>query len=129
EVVALNEAGGREVVIFDELSVQFAYLMCLHRYRPVLIKNLCEIARSYVETVRCDRGKVGQGARIFSTTEILDLNVGPHAVINTAASLVNGTILSEASAPTLVPDVGRLKCGRRRLYHRGRLFGNRHGQP
>jgi hypothetical protein len=102
EVVALNEAGGREVVIFDELSVQFAYLMCLHRYRPVLIKNLCEIARSYVETIRCDRGKVGQGARIFSTREILDLNVGPHAVINTAASLVNGTILSSAEAPTLV---------------------------
>ena len=102
EVVALNEAGGREVVIFDELSVQFAYLMCLHRYRPVLIKNLSEIARSYVETVRCDRGKIGQGARILSTTEILDLNVGPHAVINTAASLVNGTILSSAEAPTLV---------------------------
>ena len=102
EVVALNEAGGREVVIFDELSVQFAYLMCLHRYRPVLIKNLSEIARSYVETVRCDRGKIGQGARILSTTEILDLNVGPHAVINTAASLVNGTILSSAEAPTLI---------------------------
>ncbi len=102
EVVALNEAGGREVVIFDELSVQFAYLMCLHRYRPVLIKNLSEIARSYVEKVCCDRGKIGQGARIFSTTEILDLNVGPHAVINTAASLVNGTILSSAEAPTLV---------------------------
>ena len=102
EVVALNEAGGREVVIFDELSVQFAYLMCLHRYRPVLIKNLSEIARSYVEKVRCDRGKIGQGAQILSTKEILDLNVGPHAVINTAASLVNGTILSSAEAPTLV---------------------------
>jgi len=102
EVVALNEAGGREVVIFDELSVQFAYMMCLHRYRPVLIKKLTEIARSYVETVRCDRGKIGQCARILSTTEILDLNVGPHAVINAAVSLVNGTILSEASAPTLV---------------------------
>jgi len=102
EVVALNEAGGREVVIFNELSAQFAYLMCLHRYRPVLIKNLSEIARRYVQTIRCDRGKVGQYARIFSTKEILDLNVGPHAVINAAASLVNGTILSEASAPTLV---------------------------
>jgi hypothetical protein len=102
EVVALNEAGGREVVIFNELSVQFAYLMCLHRYRPVLIKNLCEIAHSYVETIRCDRGRIGQGARIFSTKEILDLNVGPHAVIDAAASLVNGTILSSAEAPTLV---------------------------
>ena len=102
EVAALNEAGGREVVIFDELSVQFAYLMCLHRYRPVLIRNLSQIARNYVETVRCDRGKISQGARVFSTTEILDLNVGPHAVINAAVSLVNGTILSSAEAPTLV---------------------------
>lgn len=99
-VAVLNEAGGREVILFDELSAQFAYLMCMHRYRPELIKKLLEIAQNEVEKVRSDVGKVGAGAQICSTPEILDVNVGPHAVIKAAASLVNGTILSSAEAPT-----------------------------
>ena len=37
EISVLNEAGGREILLFDRLSAQFAYLMCLHRYRPKLI--------------------------------------------------------------------------------------------
>lgn len=102
EVAVLNEAGGREVILFDELSVQFAYLMCLHRYRPALIEKLIAIAKKYVEKVRSDRGKVGASAQIFSTSEIIDVNIGAHAVINASASLVNGTILSTAEAPTVV---------------------------
>ena len=105
-LAVLNEAGGREVIIFDELSVQFAYLMCLHRYRPALIEKLIEIAQKYVEKIRSDHGKVGPGAQIFSTTEIIDVNIGAQAIINAAASLVNGTILSSADAPTMVgPNV------------------------
>lgn len=102
EVAAVNEAGGREVVIFNELSVQFAYLMCLHRYRPELIRRLTEISKKEVEKVCADRGKVGSGAQIFSTTEIIDVNVGDCAVINGAASLINGTILSSGEAATII---------------------------
>jgi hypothetical protein len=101
-VAVLNEAGGREVTLFDELSAQFAYLMCIHRYRPELIKKLLGIARNEVKKVRSDVGKVGTGAQICSTPEILDVNVGPHAVIKAAASLVNGTILSSSEAPTII---------------------------
>jgi len=102
EVAVLNEAGGREVVLFNELSAQFAYMMCMHRYRPRLTEKLFEIARSNTEKVRADRGKVGQNARISSTHQIIDVNVGPHAVIIAAASLINGTILSSADAPTVI---------------------------
>lgn len=102
EVAVINEAGGREVMIFDELSVQFAYLMSLCRYRPKLVERLFEIARNCAEKVRSDRGKVGAGAQVCSTTEIIDVNIGCSAVINGAASLVNGTILSSADAPTIV---------------------------
>ncbi|MCD6392109.1 MAG: DUF4954 family protein, partial [Planctomycetes bacterium] len=102
EVAVLNEAGGREVVLFDELSVQFAYIMCLHRYRPAMIEKLKAMAADYVETVRSDRGSVGQAARIYSAGQITDVNVGACATINGASSLVNGTILSSQDAPTLV---------------------------
>jgi len=102
KVSVLNEAGGREVILFDELSAQFAYLMCMHRYRAGLIKKLVEIARNEAEKVRADRGKVGPAAQISSTPQIIDVNVGAHAVINAVASLVNGTVLSSAEAKTIV---------------------------
>jgi len=102
EISVLNEAGGREILLFDRLSAQFAYLMCLHRYRPKLIEQLRRIARQYVESVRSDRGQVGTGARICSAEEIIDVRIGPFATVNHASSLRNGTILSSEEAPTMV---------------------------
>jgi len=102
EVSVLNEAGGREVILFDRLSAQFAYLMCLHRYRPKVVERLRAIALDYVASVRSDRGKVGQGAMICSTDEIIDVNIGPYATVNHASSLRNGTILSSQEAPTTI---------------------------
>ena len=102
EVNAVNEAGGREIVLFDELSSQFAYMICLHRYRPKLIEKLGAIAAEYVDSVRSDRGIVAAGAKISSANEMIDLKVGAFAVINCASSLVNGTVLSSQEAPTVV---------------------------
>jgi len=102
EVEVLNEGGGREVILFDELSAQFAYLLCLHRYRPKLVEGLQAIARGYVETVRGDIGRIGAGVRIQSTKEIRNVHIGAGAVIAGAGSLVNGTILSTAAAVTRV---------------------------
>ena len=102
EVEALNEGGGREVILFSELSVQFAYMTCLYRYRPNLVKRLNAIAKAAADSVRGDRGTVEAGACICSTTEKIDVNIGSHATINGASSLTNGTILSIADAPTVV---------------------------
>ncbi len=102
EVDALNEAGGREITLFDQLGVQFAYMMCLHRYRPKLIEKLKAIAEKYVQSVKSDRGTIAAGAKICSTKEIIDVKVGPHATINGASSLVNGTVLSSEEAPSIV---------------------------
>ncbi len=102
EVEVLNEGGGREVTLFNELSVQFAYIMCLHRYRPKLIDKMNSMVAKYVESVKSDRGLVGTGAKICSTTEIIDVNIGASATINGAASLINGTILSAAGAETTI---------------------------
>jgi len=102
EVAVLNEAGGREVILFNELSVQFAYIMCLHRYRPAMIEKLKAMVADYVETVRSDRGSIGPGARIYSTGRVVDVNVGGYATIDGASSLINGTVLSASDAPTII---------------------------
>ena len=102
EAEVLNEGGGREVILFDELNAQFAYIMCLHRHRPKLIEKLNAIAKQYVATVKSDRGTIGKGAKIRSTKEIIDVRTGDGAIINGAASLVNGTILSNADEPVKI---------------------------
>ncbi|MCK4998459.1 MAG: DUF4954 family protein, partial [Anaerohalosphaera sp.] len=102
EIDVVNEAGGREVMIFDELNVQMAYIMCLHRYRPEVVKNLKSMVSDYTESKRSDRGTVGDGSIIYSVSDIIDINIGSYATISGAASLYNGTILSEQDAPSLI---------------------------
>ncbi len=102
DVEVLNEGGGREVILFNELSAQFAHLMCLHRYRPKLIDKLSAIARQCADAARGDTGSIGLGATVRSVAEMVDVCVGPGATIAGAARLVNGTILSELDAPTTV---------------------------
>ncbi|MBN2376364.1 MAG: DUF4954 family protein, partial [Sedimentisphaerales bacterium] len=102
EIEVLNEGGGREVILFDELSAQFAYLTCLHRYRPDVVKNLNAIAQKYTDSVRSDFGTIADGACVCSVKEIRNVNIGEHAKISGADSLKNGTILSAQDAVTTV---------------------------
>jgi hypothetical protein len=102
QVEALNEGGGREVTLFNELSAQFAYLQCLVRWRPKLIENLSRLAAREVESARCDWGTIGRQATILSVARMENVNLGESAVVRGATSLVNGTILSCPEAPTVV---------------------------
>ena len=104
EVVALNEAGGREVPLFNALSSQFAYLVCVHRYRGDLLKRLFEMARREVEAATRDYGTIGNGVSIVGVPKIVDVNVGPAGTIDSAQSLTNGTVLSHPDAPTMIGD-------------------------
>lgn len=102
ELETVNEGGGREVRIFNELSSQFAYVYAMHRYRPRLIEKLEAIVEAYVEQVRADHGSVGRGAVVAHVAHIQDVDIGAYAQVHGAAELKNGTILSEQDAPSKV---------------------------
>jgi len=102
EIAALNEGGGREVVLFNRLDSQVAYLMCVHRYRTELVERLKQFAQAEAQRARSDRGTIGPGARICNVGRLVDVNVGPAAVIDGATLLVDGTVLSSQEAPTTV---------------------------
>lgn len=104
EVVALNEAGGREVPLFDALSSQFAYLVCVHRHRAGVIERLMHMARHAAAQATKDFGTVGDGAWITGVAKIVDVNIGPAATIDSAQSLVNGAVLSHPDALTTIGD-------------------------
>lgn len=102
EIEPLNEGGGREIVLFNRLDAQFAYLMCVHRYRAGLIEKLQAFAEAEAARARSDRGSIGSAARISNVPNIVDVNVGDHAVVDGAASLVNGSVLSREDAATTI---------------------------
>lgn len=98
----VNEGGGREVPMFNEMSSQFAYVMSMHRYRTEMTLRLQEMVDAYVAEIISDAGAVGERAVVAHVNEILDVNVGCGAEVVGAAMLKNGTVLSEADARTRV---------------------------
>ena len=99
EVAVLNETGGREVMIFDRLTAQTAYVMALYRHRPELISALREMIGRYVESVSSDMGTIGCNATIVDSGYIKNVKVGDHCKIEGASRLKNGSINSNAEAP------------------------------
>ena len=102
EVSVLNETGGREVLIFDRLTAQTAYVMALYRHRPEMIARLREMVGRYVEGVSSSVGTIGSNVVIVDSGYIKNVKVGDHCEIAGASRLKNGSINSNAAAPVLV---------------------------
>ena len=102
EVAVLNETGGREVLIYDRLTAQTAYVMSLYRHRPEMIARLKEMIGRYVESVSSSVGTIGSNVVIVDAGYIKNVKVGDHCEIAGASRLKNGSINSNAAAPVLV---------------------------
>ena len=102
EVAVLNETGGREVVIYDRLSAQAAYVMALYRHRPQMVARLREVIGKYVESVSSDVGHIGSNVVIADAGYIKNVKIGDCCKIEGASRLKNGSINSTPSAPVHV---------------------------
>lgn len=101
-VSVLNETGGREVPVYEQLSAQVAYLIAMYRHDPKLIAALSDMIHARAEANRGRRSRIGAHARITNTGEILNVIVGDYARIDGASRLSNGTIASSAVDPVYV---------------------------
>ena len=99
EVAVLNETGGREVMIYDRLSAQTAYVMALYRHRPEMIARLRALVQDYVGKVTSSVGTIGDDVMITDTGYIKNVKIGNCCKIEGASRLKNGSINSNASDP------------------------------
>lgn len=99
EVSVLNETGGREVMIYDKLSAQQAYVMALYRHRPELIGKMREIIGRYVESISSETGTIGNNVTIADAGYIKNVKIGDFCKIEGTARLKNGSINSNEAAP------------------------------
>ena len=101
-VEAINEGGGREIPIYNELSAQMAYILSLYRHRNDLISSLKKMIVSYTKSVTSNRGSIGHNVEILNCSSIKNVNIGGHAKLQGAVSLKNGSINSFQEAPVYV---------------------------
>ncbi len=102
EVAVINEAGGREVPIYDRLSAHTAYIIACYRHRPKVIENLRKMIAAYTESVTSSMGLVAKGARLINCRIIKNVKVGPDSTIEGAERLENGSVNSCPEDPVYV---------------------------
>jgi hypothetical protein len=102
EVSVLNEAGGREIPIYDHLTAQIAYILALYRDRQKVIENIKKTISEYISSIVSSQGLIAAGARIINSGSVKNVKVGACAVIEGAARLENGTINSCPEAPAYI---------------------------
>ena len=98
-VPVMNEGGGREIPIFNELSASLAYILTLYRHRPKMIHALEQMIDAYAEERASEVGFIGEHVRILNCGSIKNVWVGDYAELTGVSRLKNGTVNSNESAP------------------------------
>jgi len=102
QVAVVNEAGGREIPIYDRLSAHTAYVMAFYRHRPAVIAKLKAMIESYTGSVRSPMGLVGRGARIINSRLLKNVRIGPASVIEGVNRLEDGSVNSCVEDPVYI---------------------------
>ena len=102
EAAVVNEAGGREIAIYDHLSAHTAYMIAFYRHRPVVIEKLQKMIADYTASVSGSMGVVGRGARLINCRIIKNVKIGPASVIEGVSRLENGSVNSCSEDPVYI---------------------------
>lgn len=102
KVAVLNEVGGREIPVFENMSSHLAYILTLYRHRPLAIENLCMIIDQFCDERSSKRGSVGAHVFMSNCGDIYETRIGSYARLTGVAHLEDGTIVSEKEAPVVI---------------------------
>ncbi|MFV0392219.1 MAG: DUF4954 family protein [Paludibacteraceae bacterium] len=101
-VSVMNETGGREIPIFNELSAPLAYVLAFYRHRPKMIDQLRLMIDDYVSNISSSMGRIGKKVQIVNCGRIKNVWIGDYTAIKGASNLKNGTINSNEKAPVKI---------------------------
>ncbi|MBT3386108.1 MAG: DUF4954 family protein [Prolixibacteraceae bacterium] len=104
EIEVLNEGGGRELPIFDQLSAQIAYLLVVYRHNKPLTEKLKKLVKNYVDSKKSLIGNIGDNTKILHSKSLINVNIGAYSKIRGVSVLEEGTIVSSRLAPTIIGE-------------------------
>ena len=102
EVVVVNEAGGREIPIYDHLSAHTAYIIAFYRHKPKVIENLQKMIAAYTKSVTSSMGLLAERAKLINCRTIKNVKVGPDSTIEGVDRLENGSVNSCPEDPVYI---------------------------
>ena len=79
KVSTLDETGGRGVMIYDKLSAHLAYFLAWYKHRHCLINELESKIAAYSESVKSNRGTIGEYSVIKNCRHIKNVRFGSHS--------------------------------------------------
>lgn len=101
-VEAINEGGGREIPIYDNLSAQIAYILSLYRHRSRLVHHLKTMISNYTDSIKSSIGTIEDNVKILNCRSIKNVNIRSHSKLEGVVSLKNGSINSYKEAPVYI---------------------------
>lgn len=102
EIEVLNEGGGRELIIYDRLSAQIAYMLVLYRHRPALISALNKMIRGYCKTKQNSFGRIGSNSGIVNCNTIHNVSIGSYVEIKGVELLQEGSVKGDPDEKTRI---------------------------
>lgn len=103
-VPVLMETGGREVMMYDKLTSQEAYLMSFRRYQMDVLQCLFSRIETYAHGLYGQPGRIGKNACLEDIREVRDVRIGAFSIITGVCHLECGTVLSSEDAVTEIKD-------------------------
>ncbi len=104
EIEILSETGGRELMLFEDLSAQLAYMLVFYRHDPVLIGKLKSMIHASVSSKKSVTGRIGSHSAIRRTGALRNVRIGSHANISGAQLLEEVTVGSNSMAPVKIGE-------------------------
>ena len=98
----VNEAGGRELPIYDRLSAQIAYLLVMYRHKSRFLRSVEALIKTYTDSKQSRRGRVQRGSRIEDCGRLSNVMIGAAATVEGALELEEGTIAGCPEDPSYV---------------------------
>lgn len=104
ELAIAIETGGREVLTFADINIPLATQIATSRYNKRLLEEYAEFVGRYKEAVSSPMGIICEGAHVTNTGKVINVFVGPHAVIDNANRVEDVTLLSTAEEKSKILD-------------------------
>ena len=104
QLETVNEGGGREVTIVNELTAQTAYVQAMMRHNPEVLAGLDKVLKAKVREAVRQNGFIASKATVLHCGALKNIVVGPHATLHGVLAMENGTVNSCAEHPTVVGD-------------------------
>ncbi len=101
EVCVVNEAGGREVKLSQDLTNNIAYMVAMHRYNKAMVESYNRLVEKEAKAFK-GKAVIAEGAQIIGCQTIHNVRIGQGARLNGCSLLENGTILSFNVLPAII---------------------------